>query len=125
MPTDKNLGLVEIKAFVPAKDFATSLSFYQDLGFEIKYNSGAIAYLAYGDSSFLLQNCDVEEHTNHFMMHLLIKDADAWYAHIVDNKIPEKYGSRLTTIVQQAYRMRDFTLTDPSGVLWVIGQNTD
>jgi uncharacterized glyoxalase superfamily protein PhnB len=31
----------------------------------------------------------------------------------------------LTDIVQQPWRMRDFTITDPSGVTWRIAQNTD
>lgn len=117
-------SLVEIKAFVPCKDFATSLSFYQDLGFEVCSNEGGIAYLAYGNYSFLLQDFYVADLANNFMMHILVEDADAWYAQIERSGIPEKYNARLTAIKQQAYRMRDFTLTDPSGVLWVIGQNT-
>ena len=120
-----NLKLVEIKAFVPTRDFNTSISFYQDLGFEVKSSDAGYAYLAYGHSSFMLQDFYVAEHANNFMMHLLVDDVDAWYAHIQQTGIPEKYAARLTAITTQAYRMRDFTLTDPSGVLWVIGQNTD
>ncbi|MBK0394875.1 hypothetical protein [Ramlibacter algicola] len=55
--TAANLKAVELKAFVPAKDYALSKRFYADLGFT------------------------------------------------------------------EAWRMRDFVLSDPSGVLWRIAQN--
>jgi uncharacterized glyoxalase superfamily protein PhnB len=32
---------------------------------------------------------------------------------------------RVTEIVQEPWRMRDFMVIDPSGVLWRIAQNTD
>jgi len=40
-----NLGAVEIKAFVPARDFALSKRFYEDLGFTISWSDSDLAYL--------------------------------------------------------------------------------
>jgi hypothetical protein len=51
-----NMTTVEAKAFVPAKDFALSKLFYQDLGFEIPCSSDDLAYVRHGNASFLLQN---------------------------------------------------------------------
>jgi catechol 2,3-dioxygenase-like lactoylglutathione lyase family enzyme len=51
-----NMTTVEIKAFVPARDFDLSKRFYQDLGFTLAWSSDDLAYFRHGQSSFLLQN---------------------------------------------------------------------
>jgi hypothetical protein len=50
-----DMTTVEIKAFVPARDFALSKSFYQDLGFVVAWSSDDLAYLRHGNASFLLR----------------------------------------------------------------------
>ena len=120
-----NLKAIEIKAFVPAKDFALSKRFYEDLGFVKASDGDGVAYFHHGDVSFLLQDFYVEELAKNLMMHLLVEDVDAWWNHIRDAGIVGKYGTKVTAIKQQPWRMRDFALIDPSGVLWRIGQNSD
>ncbi|WP_199406782.1 hypothetical protein [Chromobacterium sp. ATCC 53434] len=39
-----NLNTVELKAFVPSRDFALSQDFYQDIGFERKSVGHGVAY---------------------------------------------------------------------------------
>jgi hypothetical protein len=51
-----NKATVEIKAFVPARDFALSKRFYQDLGFTLAWSDDDLACFRHGHSSFLLQN---------------------------------------------------------------------
>jgi hypothetical protein len=36
------------------------------------------------------QNYYVKEWAGNFMMHLMVKDADLWWQHIQEKKIPEK-----------------------------------
>lgn len=120
-----NLNAVEIKAFVPAKDFALSKAFYQDVGFILASEGGGVAYLHHQNVSFLLQDFYVEALAENLMMHLLVEDVDAWWHKLQAANIAEKYHIRLGKIEQQPWRMRDFVMTDPSGVLWRIGQNTD
>jgi len=91
MPPEPNLRVTEIKAFVPAKDFALSKRFYQEIGFTMASEGGGVAYFRCGSASFLLQ--------------------DFWVEGCADNFIP--------------WRMRDFCLIDPTGVLWRIGQNVN
>ncbi|MGE8500198.1 MAG: VOC family protein [Pseudomonas sp.] len=57
-------------------------------------------------------------------MHLLVEDVDAWWDTIVQAKLDERFGSRLVPPQDQPWRMREFMVTDPSGVLWRIAQNT-
>ena len=117
------LSVVELKAFVPAKDYALSQRFYQDLGFTLASDGGGIAYFHYGPTSFLLQDFYQPGHASHFMMHLLVEDAQAWHTHVEQLGVVQRYGVRLTSPVLQPWGMLDFTLTDPSGVLWRIAQN--
>lgn len=120
-----NLKVTEIKAFVPAKDFELSRQFYQDIGFTMASEGGGIAYFHFGNSSFLLQNFCAEGFAENFMMHLLVEDVDAWWQKVEESGVVNKYGVKLWPIELQPWKMRDFCITDPSGVLWRIGQNVD
>ncbi|MDQ0008719.1 catechol 2,3-dioxygenase-like lactoylglutathione lyase family enzyme [Luteibacter jiangsuensis] len=117
------LETVEIKAFVPAKDFELSTRFYVELGFEVAFTDGSLAYMRAGNCSFLLQKFHVSDHASNFMMHLLVADVDAWWNHIQAQQLVRRYGVRCSVPEDQPWAIRDFTLTDPSGVLWRIGTN--
>lgn len=118
-----SLRVIEVKAFVPAKDFALSKQFYQDIGFEMASDDEGVAYFHHGDASFLLQDFYSEELACNFMMHLLVEDVDTWHANLRDAGISQKYSVKIGPIEVQPWRMRDFVLFDPSGVLWRIAQN--
>lgn len=118
-----NLATVEVKAFVPARDFDLSKQFYQDLGFDMAWSSDALAYFCHGDSSFLLQNFYVKEHAENFMMHLLVEDVDAWWQRVQAQGLASKYGVRAEPPEDRPWGLRDFVLVDPTSVLWRIGQN--
>ena len=118
-----DLRAVEIKAFVPARDMAQSLQFYRELGFEVPWASDELAYLHAGDCSFLLQKFYVAEHAGNFMMHLLVADVDAWWAQVQAQRLPERYNVRALPPEDRPWRIRDFVLVDPTGVLWRSGQN--
>ena len=89
-----NKATVEIKAFVPSKDFELSKRFYIDLGFTVAWSSDDLAYLHAGRSSFLLQRFYVKEHAECSMMHLLVEDVEAWWEHVQAQRLEEKYGLR-------------------------------
>ena len=119
------LETIEIKAFIPAKDFDLSKRFYEDLGFTVASSDGAIAYLHHGNSSFLLQNFYEKALAENLMMHLLVRHVDAWWQHVVESKLAEKYGVRVEPVALRPWHMRDFVIVDPSGVLWRITENTE
>ena len=118
-----NLNTVEIKAFVPAKDYALSKQFYIDIGFEIPWSDDSLAYVRYQDCSFFLQNFYIQEHADNFLMHIVVEDADAWRNMILERGIIEKYGVFLGEISDKSWNMRDFQFKDPTGILWQIGHN--
>ncbi|SIS76779.1 MAG: glyoxalase [Thalassolituus maritimus] len=119
-----SLNTVEIKAFIPAKDFQVSKSFYQALGFTLASDGHGVAYFYYGHCSFLLQDFYEQALAENFIMHLLVEDAEAWHAHITVGNLENRFpGVRVSDLCDQPWGMRDFTVHDPSGVLWRIGQN--
>lgn len=115
---------VEIKAFIPARDFALSQQFYAAIGFEQRSIGGGVAYYAFGQTSFLLQDFYTKELAENLMIHLLVKDAAAYRDFLVAADIPGRFGVKLTPLVTQPWQMVDFCLSDPSGVLWRIGHNS-
>ncbi|WP_070969604.1 VOC family protein [Vibrio sonorensis] len=119
-----NLNLLEIKAFVPAKDYQKSIDFYHALGFNVMADFGNAAYLKYQSCAFMLQNFYQEEHANNTMMHLLVEDAQAWFNKIKELNLEQEYSTSVTDISEQRWGMLEFCLVDPSGVLWRIGQQT-
>lgn len=121
----ENLRITEIKAFVPASDYELSKRFYKDLGFTMASEGGGVAYFHFGHVSFLLQDFCAEALAENFMMHILVEDVDAWRRHVAESGVISRYGVTCTDIETQPWRMRDFCISDPSGVLWRIGQNTD
>ncbi len=116
-----NLEAIEIKAFVPARDLAESLDFYKALGFEAKMESDDLAELRYGKTAFLLSQFYNPEHANNFVIHMLVANADDWYRNVVDSGVIEKFSVRTSAPDDRPWGIRDFTLIDPTGVLWRIG----
>ena len=53
------------------------------------------------------------------MLHLMVEDADAWWKHICDSKLIEKYpGTAAKPPAVQPWGLRVLYLLDPAGVLW-------
>ena len=111
---------IEIKAFVPAKNYELSKQFYQDFGFTLASDESGISYFHHDNCSFLLQDFYKTDHAENFMMHLLVEDVEPWWVHL---QAIARYSLRITSLQDQPWKMRDFTIADPSGVCWRIGQN--
>ena len=118
-----NLAAVEVKAFVPAADFALSKEFYVALGFEIPWSSEDLAYVRHGETSFLLQAFNEPGFIKNFQMHLLVENVDDWHAQVLSSGVASRFGVKVGAPQDQPWAMRDFTLFDPSGVLWRVAQN--
>ncbi|MDZ7923563.1 MAG: VOC family protein [Marinagarivorans sp.] len=84
--------VVEIKAFVPARNCALSLRFYADMGFTLASDTAGVAYFHHGGAAFLVQDFRDEAHAHNFMMHLLVEDVDAWWQRLHDAGLEQIYG---------------------------------
>ena len=113
--------VVDLKAFVPAKDFDLAKQFYLDLGFTLNFGNEQIAEFQVGEFRFLLQPFYVKEHSANFMMSLSVEDADEWWKHIEDIGLKAKYpGIMAKPPTMQPWGLRVLYLSDPTGVLWHI-----
>ena len=114
-------SVIDLKAFVPAKDPPVSRQFYSDLGFKQNWANDQIAEFQIGTFRFLLQNYYVKEYASNFMMSLLVEDAGLWWKHINEINLPQKYpGIMAKPPTIQPWGLRVLYLSDPSGVLWHI-----
>jgi len=107
--------VIDMKAFVPAKDPAVSKAFYTDLDFTINWSNDEIAELQIGSFRFLLQKFYVAEHAGNFMMALNVEDADAWWDHIQQKELATKYPGIMCKPPQmQPWGVRVLYLSDPT-----------
>ena len=114
-------SVLDLKAFVPAKDHALAKQFYVDLGFKLNWDNPQTAELEIGSFRFLLQNYYVQRYAENFMMHLMVEDTDAWWKHIEAVGLKDKYpGITAKPPALQPWGLRVLYLTDPTGVLWHI-----
>lgn len=119
--TKHRSNVLDLKPFVPAKDFAVARRFYADLGFTENWLDDKVAELQIGSYRFLLQDYYVQQFAENFMMHLMVEDADSWWQHIESAKLAEKYpGIMAKAPTLQPWGLRVLYLSDPTGVLWHI-----
>lgn len=115
--------VIALRPFVPASKFAASLSFYTDLGFTAFPLGASLASMHLGPFSFLLQEFEAPGFAGNYMMHLLVKDLDAWWARIAALDLADRYGVRAPTApAMQPWGLRVTYVVDPSGVLWHVAE---
>ena len=118
----------EIRAFrpfLPAKEFETSLRFYQAIGFEAYSLGDTLAELRLGTHAFLLQGYYVKEWAENMVMHVLVNDVQAWWQHLDSLNLADQFGVQPPA----APRVEQWGLTvayvfDPAGVLWHFAEDT-
>jgi uncharacterized glyoxalase superfamily protein PhnB len=115
--------IVAIRPFVPSLDFAVSKRFYQALGFRVTMEDETIAMLKLGIFSFILQKFYLKEHSENFMMQMLVRDVDAWWDEAQPARLTDEFGLKLVKPpAMQPWGMKVGFIADPSGVLWHIGE---
>ena len=72
---------------VPAKDFATSRRFYEELGFRPEVLADRVVEMHLGEYSFVLQDHYVEQWAGNAVFHMRVSDANLWWNRIVSLKI--------------------------------------
>lgn len=118
----------EIRAFrpfLPAKEFETSLRFYQAIGFDTYLLGDTLAELSLGTHAFLLQGYYVKEWAENTVMHVLVNDVQAWWQHLDSLDLAHQFA----VPPPAAPRVEPWDLTvayviDPSGVLWHFAEVT-
>jgi len=113
--------ILDLKAFVPARDFELSRRFYHDLGFHENWGNDQACEFELEGYRFILQNFYVKDHAGNFMMSLMVANADQWWEFIESTGLAKKYDLSLAQPpALQPWGLRVLYLSDPTGVLWHI-----
>ena len=119
------LGATDIRAFIPAKDFESSLDFYVSLGFSLAWSDANLALLEMANQRFYLQRYYVKDWADNSMLHLTVADADHCYRKVsemlADGRFPE---ARVAQPKQESYGALVTYVWDPCGVLLHLAQWT-
>jgi hypothetical protein len=112
------MKVLNIRAFVPSgNDFDKSKQLFTELGFDIAFDGGNYIRFEKDGCSFFLQDYDSGDCTQHFMMAVGIADTEAFRKDVLEKKLPEKYGIKVSPIMEQPYG-KEVNVVDIAGVLW-------
>ncbi|HZH28945.1 MAG TPA: VOC family protein [Azospirillaceae bacterium] len=115
----RNASVRSLAPFVPAKDFEASKKFYADLGFALEPVDDGLVQVSIGQFSFLLQDYYAEQWAGNFVMHMLVDDLNAWWAHIAALDLAARYGVESPRPPKlESWGLNVAYVFDPSGVLW-------
>jgi len=118
-------GTESARPFLPAKDFNTSKSFYEALGFK-KLLDGDVAIFAVGRTAFILQRYYQKDWAENCMLQLMVDDLDQWWAHIESLDLPKNFGVQPPKPpAMQPWGLRVAYVYDPAGVLWHVSQRRE
>jgi len=115
-----------VRAFIPAKEYATSQQFYQDLGFTISWRGDKMLLLTYDSAQFYLQDYYVKDWADNCMLFLIVEDLDAMWKQIQSSGVMSNYEDiRIKGPELYPWGFREIHVIDPAGVLWHIAQESE
>ena len=107
-----------IEAFVPSgKNFEGSKHFFQELGFLINWEESDYVGFEKDGCKFILQRFDNQNFAENFMLSVKISNAQEFWQSVIDKKLPEKFGIRISKPMQQPYG-KEVNIIDIAGVCW-------
>ncbi len=111
-----------IRAFIGAKNFEISRSFYQDLGFEESIISKNMSYFNIcNELGFYLQDAYVKDWVDNTMIFVEVNNVEQYYSELENLGLHHKYtAAKLIPVKNNPWGSECF-LHDPSGVLWHFG----
>lgn len=129
VPMDPATHLIpEIRSFrpfLPAKEFETSLRFYQAMGFHAYRLGETLAELSLGEHAFLLQGYYVKEWAENTVMHVLVNNVQVWWQHIDSLDLANRFGvSPPAPPRTEPWGLTVAYVFDPAGVLWHFAEVT-
>jgi len=109
--------------FVPSgSNFALSLEFFAELGFEKLWQHDGLAGLRLGGAYFMLQDIDIAEWQKNQMIVLEVDDLEAYWREIAAKDLPGRFAGVRTRPPTDFPWGREIHLIDPGGVCWHVRQ---
>lgn len=117
------MKLLQIRTFVPSKDFEVSKKFYRDLGLNILWENHELAEIGTPTQNFFLQKYYNEEWANNFMLQMFVDDLDELFK-MAKPLVDQYEGTKIREIFEADYG-KTFHLIGPAGELWHMTQAKD
>lgn len=108
---------IDVRPFVPARDFERSRRFYLALGWAELWRGDGLALLSLGGSQFMLQDRYVQQWADNSMLTVEVASADDWYRHVTTVLQSGEFGESRVREPQHEDWARVTYVWDPSGVL--------
>ena len=114
------MDVVNIKTFVPSKDYELSKLFYNELGFKPQFVTDDLTLFENGNACFFLQRFYNEELANNFMLQICVSDIHAAFE-LCSNS---EHKTKITSVQDEPWG-KVFYLWGPAGELLHITQLGD
>lgn len=111
------MDVIDIKTFVPSKNYEISKLFYSEIGFKSEYVTDDLTLFENGDCLFFLQRFYNEDLANNFMLQICVTDISDAYALCSSSK----HKTKITQVQNEAWG-KVFYLWGPAGELLHITQ---
>ena len=107
--------LTKLRLFLPSLDYQASIRFYQEIGFEIAWQSDDLTIMKHQELEFFIQNAYVKDWAENTMIQLFVEDIQQFYENIKNLK--KDYPMIQFKPIQEVDYGTTFHLLDPAGVL--------
>ena len=112
------MQFLSLEPFVPCgPDFNKSKLLFEELGFTLAWDYGDIAGFQKDASRFILQKFDNKQFAENFMLSVKVDDINAFREMVIEKKLTERFGIRVSKIIQQPYG-KEVNIIDIAGVCW-------
>jgi len=106
------------RVFLPTKDLARSVSFYEGLGWTAKFRDDQLVLMELGASRIFLQKYYQQVWAENTMVHFLVDDARAWFDLATRVKQEGAFDDvKIRTPFHESYGATVTHVIDPAGVL--------
>lgn len=107
-----------LEPFVPSGNkFEESKQFFLELGFKINWDNGGYIGFEKDGCRFILQHYENRGFAENFMISVKVDNAEEFYQFVVDKKLPEQFGIRISEPAEQPYG-KEVNIIDIAGVCW-------
>ena len=112
------MKFLSLEPFIPSGvNFEGSKQFFQELGFIINWDAGDYIGFSRDGCKFILQKYDNEEFAQNLMISVKVDDLATFRNGLIEKKIPEKFGIRVSQVLNQPYG-KEVNVIDLAGVCW-------
>lgn len=123
MPDDTKPTATRLYPFVPSgPDFATSVAFFEAIGFETAWRDDGLAGLRFGGAYFILQDINIPVWQSNQMLTFEVTNLDAYWTTLASKDLATFFpGAKLKPPTDYPWG-REIHIIDPAGVCWHIRQ---